>query len=1575
MVNNKKVQVIIPNQNVFENEKNEIFNLDCFIGLNKELVSQNNESLFWVIDLNYRLLKYNKAFEDILFNKYSMAISVGESVLELNFEADLLKKWESLYDNAFKGESFVINGSTIINEKQKKLQYNTTIKPLYDINNVIIGAYCSVIDFNIKKHSEQVILDEKLLIAQLNEYDEAVIVFEIENLNDYKIKFVNNQFLKLTRIKGDIIDKNLQDFVNENKLPLLLKKYNEAIALKNNIVWQEKLSIGNRSETVLINLKPIFCSESKCTNLIVIISKLHAIIDSTLDYKNIKHVLSKAFKFSNDIICTLDKDGNFILVSEACSKILGYSPRELSGTNFINYVYELDKVKTKNVEQTIQNGQPTSSFENRYIHKNGSIVNILWSAHWDDEEKIMYSIARDITEYKTIIKKTIVTENLLNEAQRFSKMGSWNYDFKQNLLSWSDALYEVFGTDKMLFDSTCESFLDFVIPGEREFVDQTIKNCELLGESFNIIYKIITPRGENRVIEAFGCGELDSDGNVIRIYGTAQDISERKKIEKSLEKSNQKYKYLFQNNPVPLFIFDFATLQIVDCNIEALLLYGYTRENFLKLTILDIRPKEDIDLILEATSSEEKYGKIHKKIWRHKKKNGDLFYVDVTAHIIDYENRKCSIVLVIDVTEKIELGRKEKERIQFIETTLENLPIGIAVNTIEEGTATLMNHKFSEIYGWPKEILTDFKTFFENVYPDKEYRDELVQKIVGDIQSKDSKKMNWDGINITTQKGEKRIINAKNIPLYDQNLMISVVVDVTDKYNFQKSLEQSNERYRYASMATSDAIWDWDLLSDSFYWGEGINLLFGYQYISNETHSGKTWFDLIHSDDYLIILYDINEALKSDILNWTCEHRVTNNDGSVSFVNQKATIIRDATGKAIRLVGAIQDISERKRREQQLKLFESVVTNANDAVIITEAESFAGADNGIIYVNDAFTKMTGYTLQDVVGQNPRFLQGPKTDYVEIKRLGKAIRSWQACEITTINYDKAGNEFWSNFAIAPVANEQGWFTNWVSIQRDVTHIKIEERKRELISEINTLFNKTDTLQETTNILLKKIATIFDYPVTALWLLDEEQETLNLVSYHYKESGKINLEKFLNNALVHHYKDKQKGVLGAAWESGKIVKWSLNSKEFDLFLENEIIESGIQKMTAIPIIFNTIVIGIILIGEDEDKIRYDDKIIVSDEIGLHLGAEIKRKQLEQELSKIFNFSPDVVSVINNSGKFKRINPAGCTLFGYDEQELLQMNITDLVHPEDFDKAKKKILVFIKKEQTVYFESRFITSDKSIRWMAWTASSTEDGFIYSIGKDITDRKKSENQLKLLNQDLLKQTKKLHISNEELEQFAYVASHDLQEPLRMVTSFLTLIENKYHDKLDDKGLGYIKFAVEGAKNMRQIILDLLNFSRISDNESSFENIELAEIINDVCLMQSKLISEKNAKIQFEDLPNIYSIRHYLIQLFQNLISNALKYSKQNVPLQIIISSKNYKTHYLLSVTDNGIGIEKEYFDKIFVIFQRLHRKDEYQGNGMGLAITKKIMDKLNGKIWVDSELGIGSTFNIMIPKKNKKI
>lgn len=240
----------------------------------------------------------------------------------------------------------------------------------------------------------------------------------------------------------------------------------------------------------------------------------------------------------------------------------------------------------------------------------------------------------------------------------------------------------------------------------------------------------------------------------------------------------------------------------------------------------------------------------------------------------------------------------------------------------------------------------------------------------------------------------------------------------------------------------------------------------------------------------------------------------------------------------------------------------------------------------------------------------------------------------------------------------------------------------------------------------------------------------------------------------------------------------------------------------------------------------------------------------------------------------------------------------------------------------------------------------------------------------LDLANQKLESRAQQLLISNKELEQFAYIASHDLQEPLRMVTGFLNRLEKKYNNQLDDKGRLYIHYAVDGAVRMRQVILDLLRYSRLTNQEGEKEEVDLNELISDYRVMRQQLIAEKRASVISTRLPVLTSYKAPLIQVFHNLLDNALKYTREGVFPEIIVGYTDKGNFYEFFVKDNGIGIEEEYFDKIFVIFQRLHDKNEYSGTGMGLAIVSKIVKSMEGTIRIESQPGVGSTFYFTLNK-----
>jgi signal transduction histidine kinase len=232
-----------------------------------------------------------------------------------------------------------------------------------------------------------------------------------------------------------------------------------------------------------------------------------------------------------------------------------------------------------------------------------------------------------------------------------------------------------------------------------------------------------------------------------------------------------------------------------------------------------------------------------------------------------------------------------------------------------------------------------------------------------------------------------------------------------------------------------------------------------------------------------------------------------------------------------------------------------------------------------------------------------------------------------------------------------------------------------------------------------------------------------------------------------------------------------------------------------------------------------------------------------------------------------------------------------------------------------------------------------------------------------------LEKRAEELQASNSELQRFAYVASHDLQEPLRMVTSFLQLLDKKLNGILDKKSKTYINYAVDGAERMKKLIHDLLEYSRVGNMELKIADVDCNEIMKTVSSFYNLSLKEANATLVIKPLPVLKAVKPQILQLFQNLVGNALKYNDSQIP-KIEVGYKEEPTAYLFYVKDNGIGIDPKYFEKIFVVFQRLHNKSEYSGTGIGLSICKKIINQHGGRIWVESEPGHGATFYFTISK-----
>ncbi|WP_291115948.1 PAS domain S-box protein [Flavobacterium sp. UBA6135] len=1387
-----------------------------------------------------------------------------------------------------------------------------------------------------------------------------------------------------------------------------------------------------------------------------------------------------------------------------------------------------------------------------------------------------------------------------------------------------------------------------------------------------------------------------------------------------MSKNEQDYNSLFYFAPLPCWLYRIDTFKILDVNQAALTHYGYSKEEFLSITIKELRPEEELPrLMATQTMIHDNEGNIYFGVFTHQKKNGERIRMETNGHRINFQGKECMMVIAQDVT-------KEETKLQQLKESEQRLK---AATTI------------AKLGYWRLDIKRNVFTWTDEVY------------------------------NIWNKKRET--FDATYV-----NFLETIHPD--DREGFEKELQ----------------------------------LCF-----ANEK-------------EYNFI------------------HRIYVSDTRVKWVHELGRLVKDTEGNLIAFEGTVQDITASKVEEQRLQLMNRVITDSNDAVLITEAEPFDGPGPRIVYVNKAFTTMTGYTAEEVLGKTPRILQGPHSDRVALDGLKKAMQNWESCEVTTINYKKNGDEFWMNFKVSPVANEHGWYTHWIAIERDVTDQKQKELEQELLGKISLNFTIENDLMTASKKLCSTLINFGKFDLVELWLPNLENKHIQLCAYHC-ENPKI--EKFYEHTKNTKYLEKNEGLPGTVWQMKSSVLWNDIVTQTSFTRSKAAEKVGIRSVLGIPLLFNDDVVGVLMIGTQKEAYFLKKYEKVFEQLKYFIGSEINRKKLENDLNHLYNAIPDILCMVDFQGRFLKMNKAGCELLGYSQEELLYTPFDHYLHPDD--KAISAIeLNKLQKGDTIFkFENRYITKSGAIVWLNWTSNSVvEERLIYasaknitteknlkelnrqankmakigswevdlvqkkvywsdmvhqlhetdpltyvpdldsgirfyrkdyiesvqqaiatciatgkafdfeaplitakknevwiraignsefsdgqckriygsfqdittskkmehqisdilksisdafyavdrswnftyfnreaerllgqkeasvigkniwqvfpatigtelevtyhrvvqsmkpesfdylfpgdgkwyeinaypsnggvaiyfkniderkqaaaelekayqeknnileSIGdafislnnqwevtywnkeaervlgknravilgknlweeyadaidtdfyrnyhesmktgkimnfveyyatlnkwfeattypsvaglsvylKDVTTRKESdlriqqanerfekvteatndaiwdwdlvnhtfyrsnaitkffgnqagkylkeekfwqdtfhqedlpriqesirgalsdpkvhrwemeyriindkgatlyiidrgvivrdskgkatrmvgamtditehknyEIQLLNLNASIKQYAHDLEVTNEQLEQFAFIASHDLQEPLRMISSFLDQLKRKYGDLLDEKGHQYIYFATDGAKRMKQIILDLLEYSRAGKLNERKEKIDVNEVLEEYKILRRKIIAEKSAMITALNLPTLTTYKVPLIQTLHCLMDNAIKYSKKDQPPIITFTAEEQSDSWLLKIADNGIGIESQFFEKIFVIFQRLHNREAYPGTGIGLSIAKKHVEAWGGKIGLTSTPEKGSVFYFTVPKETKII
>ena len=369
-----------------------------------------------------------------------------------------------------------------------------------------------------------------------------------------------------------------------------------------------------------------------------------------------------------------------------------------------------------------------------------------------------------------------------------------------------------------------------------------------------------------------------------------------------------------------------------------------------------------------------------------------------------------------------------------------------------------------------------------------------------------------------------------------------------------------------------------------------------------------------------------------------------------------------------------------------------------------------------------------------------------------------------------------------------------------------------------------------------------------------------------------------------------------------------------------------------------------------------------------------AEIALRDSEERFRAIFEQAAVGIAKTALCGQFMRVNPGFCQIVRYAESELLQKNWQAITHPDDIEADREYVSSLLSGNiQTFSMEKRLVCKDEAVRWANVTVSAMRDAngtpqYLVCAIEDISERKLVQ---ELLQESLDTQTRyaqELTRSNAELEQFSYVASHDLQAPLSTIAGYAQLLEKRCHNQLDAQGNKFIRNIVNSCERMQALIDDLLEYSRVGRSEKPFDVIDCNLVFEDACANLQLAIRQDRASVTRGDLPRVRGDSFQLLQLFQNLIGNAIKYRSSEAPM-VHVGASRQGDSWVFSVQDNGIGIAEQYHPRIFQLFQRLHSQKQYSGTGIGLAICQRIVERHGGRLWVESEPNRGSTFYFSIP------
>ena len=659
-------------------------------------------------------------------------------------------------------------------------------------------------------------------------------------------------------------------------------------------------------------------------------------------------------------------------------------------------------------------------------------------------------------------------------------------------------------------------------------------------------------------------------------------------------------------------------------------------------------------------------------------------------------------------------------------------------------------------------------------------------------------------------------------------------------------------------------------------------------------------------------------------------------DGSDFPIEIMLSPLESAEG--ILVTAAIRNISVRKEAEKHLAQMEGryrgLLEAAPDAMVVVNQ---AGE---IVLLNVQAEKQFGYRRDELVGQKVKNLipEGFAERLIadETRTAAEALAQQIGTGIELIGRRKDGSDFPIEIMLSPLESTEG-----ILVTAAIRNISVRKEAEKHLAQMEGRYRG---------------------------LLEAAPDAMVVVN----QGGEI--------VLLNVQAEKKFG-----YHRDELVGQKLKNIIPEGFAERLIADALRSDEDALAQQIGT---GIELIGRRKDGSDFPIEIMLSPlesaegvlvtaairDISVRKEAEKHLAQMEGRYRGLLEAAPDAMVVVNQGGEIVLLNVQAEKQFGYRRDELLGQKVKNII-PEGF--AERLVADALRSVEDALAQQigtgieltarRKDGSEFPIELMLSPLKSSEGTLVTAAIRDIATRKKAE-------ANLLQKVEELNRSNEELGQFAYIASHDLQEPLRMVASYTQLLSRRYKGKLDSDADEFISFAVDGASRMQRLIQDLLAYSRVGTKGRELLDTSSEEAFQQALINLRGSVQQSGALVTHDPLPAVLADETQLIQLFQNLVGNAIKYQKSGIPRVHVSAARNGGNKWTFSVQDNGLGIDPLYFERIFGMFQRLHKREEFEGTGIGLAICKKIVERHGGNISVESQPGQGSTFRFLLAGNEKK-